>query len=228
VIHSLSFVLRLSHSFPVEIIFDNSDNRFPTGREEVILRRTIGLKKDEYSLDKKSASKADVMNLLESAGFSKSNPYYIVPQGRVRILSFSSPLGSNGFLLQITALTNAKDHERLALLKEVAGTKVYEQRRAESLRIMSETDAKRTKISELLEYIESRLSELEEEKEELKEFQAKDKERRCLEYALYQRELEEVGEALEEIEEERRGEVHGANVRREQYNDREKEIQVSL
>ncbi|KIJ60275.1 hypothetical protein HYDPIDRAFT_43407 [Hydnomerulius pinastri MD-312] len=191
----------------VEIVFDNSDNRFPTGREEVILRRTIGLKKDEYSLDKKSSSKADVMNLLESAGFSKSNPYYIVPQGR------------------ITALTNAKDHERLALLKEVAGTKVYEQRRSESLRIMAETDAKRTKINELLEYIESRLAELEEEKEELREFQEKDKERRCLEYALYQRELEEVGEALEEIEEERRGEVHGANMRREQYDGREKEIQ---
>ncbi|KAI9568335.1 RecF/RecN/SMC [Boletus coccyginus] len=191
----------------VEIVFDNSDNRFPTGREDVIIRRTIGLKKDEYSLDKKSASKADVMNLLESAGFSKSNPYYIVPQGR------------------ITALTNAKDHERLALLKEVAGTKVYEQRRSESLRIMAETDAKRTKINELLEYIESRLTELEEEKEELREFQEKDKERRCLEYALYQRELEEVGEALEEIEEERRGEVHGANMRREQYDTREKEIQ---
>jgi structural maintenance of chromosome 3 (chondroitin sulfate proteoglycan 6) len=67
----------------VEIVFDNSDNRFPTGKDEVILRRTIGLKKDEYSLDKKSVQKADVMNLLESAGFSKSNPYYIVPQGRV-------------------------------------------------------------------------------------------------------------------------------------------------
>jgi structural maintenance of chromosome 3 (chondroitin sulfate proteoglycan 6) len=72
-------------------------------------------------LDKKSASKGDVMNLLESAGFSRSNPYYIVPQGR------------------ITSLTNAKDHERLALLKEVAGTKVYEQRRVESLKIMEET-----------------------------------------------------------------------------------------
>lgn len=69
---------------PVEIVFDNSDNRFPTGKDELVLRRTIGQKKDEYSLDKKSASKADVMNLLESAGFSKSNPYYIVPQGRVR------------------------------------------------------------------------------------------------------------------------------------------------
>lgn len=77
---SVSFIALL-----VEIVFDNSDNRFPTGRDEVILRRTIGLKKDEYSLDKKSASKADVMNLLESAGFSKSNPYYIVPQGRVRL-----------------------------------------------------------------------------------------------------------------------------------------------
>jgi len=83
VISSLRFFSQ-SHIFLVEIVFDNTDNRFPTGREEVILRRTIGLKKDEYSLDKKSASKADVMNLLESAGFSKSNPYYIVPQGRVR------------------------------------------------------------------------------------------------------------------------------------------------
>ena len=68
----------------VEIVFDNSDGRFPTGKDEVTIRRTIGLKKDEYSLDKRSSSKADVMNLLESAGFSKSNPYYIVPQGRVR------------------------------------------------------------------------------------------------------------------------------------------------
>ncbi|CAZ81815.1 unnamed protein product [Tuber melanosporum] len=85
----------------VEIIFDNSDERFPTGRDEVVLRRTIGLKKDEYSLDRKNATKSDVMNLLESAGFSRSNPYYIVPQGRV------------------TTLTNMKDFERLNLLKEI-------------------------------------------------------------------------------------------------------------
>ncbi|KZT33869.1 RecF/RecN/SMC protein [Sistotremastrum suecicum HHB10207 ss-3] len=186
----------------VEIVFDNTDNRFPTGHPEVILRRTIGVKKDEYSLDKKSSSKADVMNLLESAGFSKSNPYYIVPQGR------------------ITSLTNAKESERLALLKEVAGTKVYETRRAESLKIMEETDAKRKKINELLTYIEERLAELEEEKEELKEFQAKDKERRCLEYAMHSRELEEVGNALDELEEERKQDLHTSNLRRDEYNHR--------
>ncbi|KAG9034704.1 Structural maintenance of chromosomes protein 3 [Tulasnella sp. JGI-2019a] len=191
----------------VEIIFDNSDGRFPTGKDEVVLRRTIGLKKDEYSLDKKSVQKADVMNLLESAGFSKSNPYYIVPQGR------------------ITSLTNAKDFERLALLKEVAGTKVYEQRRTESLKVMEETKAKQAKIREVIEYIEERLEELETEKEELKEYQEKDKDRRCLEYSLYQAELTEIVEALDELEDERKQEDISAKQRRDDFNDREKRIE---
>ncbi|KAG5519930.1 hypothetical protein PMAC_000207 [Pneumocystis sp. 'macacae'] len=169
----------------VEIIFDNTDSRFPTGKDDVIIRRTIGLKKDEYSLDKKSVNKSDIMNLLESAGFSRSNPYYIVPQGR------------------IMALTNAKDSGRLALLKEIAGTQVYEQRRAESLKILEETMAKKIKIDELLKYIDERLNELEEEKNELKEFQKKDRERRCLEYTIYAREQEEVNKALSNIDEER-------------------------
>lgn len=63
---------------------------------------------------------------------------------------------------------------------------------------MDETSSKRQRISELLEYIEGRLAELEEEKEELKEYQEKDRERRCLEYALHERELNEVSGALEE------------------------------
>jgi structural maintenance of chromosome 3 (chondroitin sulfate proteoglycan 6) len=92
---------------------------------------------------------------------------------------------------------------------------------------MAETEGKKSKIIELLDFIETRLGELEEEKEELKEFQEKDKEKRCLEYALYQRELEEVAEALEEIEEERKKELHGANQRRELFSDREQQIQVT-
>lgn len=55
------------------------------GKPSLLLRRTIGLKKDEYQLDRKSTSKSEVMSILESAGFSRSNPYYIVPQGRVSI-----------------------------------------------------------------------------------------------------------------------------------------------
>ena len=74
--------------------------------DEVVLRRTIGLKKDEFFLNRKRVTKQEVSSLLESAGFSKSNPYYIVQQGKV------------------STLTLMKDAERLNLLKEVAGTKV--------------------------------------------------------------------------------------------------------
>lgn len=162
----------------VELIFDNTEERFPTGTEEVVLRRSIGQKKDEYSLNRKSSSKAEVMNLLESAGFSKSNPYYIVPQGR------------------ITSITNMKDTERLNMLKEVAGTHVYETRRTESVRMLEDTLVKRNKIDEVLGTIRDRLNELEEEKNELREFQDKDRERRCLEYTINAKEDEALKERL--------------------------------
>ncbi|RDW76770.1 chromosome segregation protein SMC [Aspergillus mulundensis] len=190
----------------VEIIFDNSDERFPTGKPELVLRRTIGLKKDEYTLDRKNATKNDVMNLLESAGFSRSNPYYIVPQGRV------------------TALTNMKDSERLNLLKEVAGTQVYEARRAESLKIMHETNNKREKIDELLDFINERLAELEEEKDELRNFQDKDKERRCLEYTIYSREQQEISSFLDSLEEQRQTGVEDTDINRERFIQGEKEM----
>jgi len=70
---------------------------------------------------------------------------------------------------------------------------------SESAFIYVLVESKQTKIDELLAYIEERLQELEEEKEELREFQQNDKERRCLEYALYQRELLDVSTALEEV-----------------------------
>jgi len=34
--------------------------------------------------------KTEVMNLLESAGFSRSNPYYVVQQGKVLALGNNS------------------------------------------------------------------------------------------------------------------------------------------
>lgn len=197
----------------VEVIFDNSDERFPTGKPELVLRRTIGLKKDEYSLDRKNATKSDVMNLLESAGFSRSNPYYIVPQGRV------------------TTLTNMKDGERLNLLKEVAGTQVYEARRTESLKIMQETDNKRSKIDDLLGYIEERLAELEEEKEELKKYQEKDREHRCLQYTLLHREQQELQKALDSTDRQRedgnaetKNNVEAMETREQEINQLDEEI----
>ncbi|KAJ2782010.1 Structural maintenance of chromosomes protein 3 [Coemansia javaensis] len=189
----------------VEVVFDNADGRFPTGKDETVVRRTIGLKKDDYSLDRKSSTKAEIHSLLESAGFSRSNPYYIVPQGRV------------------TSLTHAKDSERLALLKEVAGTRVYESRRESSIKIIEETERTRAKIAEDLALIEERLSELDTEKEELDKYRALDRERRCMEYAIYSLEQEDVAEQLDEIEVRREQLMAAVNARQEARGDLEQQ-----
>ncbi|CAM8970304.1 unnamed protein product [Rhodiola kirilowii] len=169
----------------VEIVFDNSDNRIPVDKDEVHLRRTIGLKKDEYFLDGKHITKTEVMNLLESAGFSRSNPYYVVQQGK------------------IASLTLMKDSERLDLLKEIGGTRVYEERRRESLKIMQETGNKRRQIIQVVQYLDERLKELDEEKEELRKYQQLDKQRKSLEYAIYDKELHDANQKLTEVEEAR-------------------------
>ena len=56
-------------------------SKFDLVIDEVYLRRVIGSKKDNYFLNKKMVPRSEVMNLLESAGFSRANPYYIVKQG---------------------------------------------------------------------------------------------------------------------------------------------------
>jgi structural maintenance of chromosome 3 (chondroitin sulfate proteoglycan 6) len=130
--------------------------------------------------------------------------------------------------IKITSLTNAKDSDRLNLLKEVAGTKVYEQRRQESLKIMDETDSKSTKIDELLQYIEERLAELETEKEELREYQDKDKERRCLDYALKDADLQRIDLQIAELDQLQRSALGRDGDDKAEFEEREKEIEVFL
>lgn len=50
-----------------------------------------------------------------------------------------------------------KDKDRLELLKEIAGTTVYEERRSESLKILLDTTNKQDRIIEVLSFIDERL-----------------------------------------------------------------------
>ncbi|KAF5830766.1 putative chromosome associated protein [Dunaliella salina] len=177
------------HAVPqayVEVVFDNTDGRFPVDRDEVRLRRTIGRNKDEYHLDRRHINKNEVSNLLESAGFSRANPYYIVQQGK------------------IMAMSTMRDSERLELLKEIGGTRVYEERRRDSLKLMHDTESRRSQIEELLVSIDDKLTELDADRKELAEYQDLDRERRALEFALSDRELVNVRKQLEEAEAEGR------------------------
>ncbi|KAJ8979448.1 hypothetical protein NQ317_006762 [Molorchus minor] len=149
----------------VEIIFDNADARVPIEHEEIYLRRVIGAKKDQYFLNKKVVPRSEVMNLLESAGFSNSNPYYIVKQGK------------------INQMATAPDAHRLKLLREVAGTRVYDERRDESMTILRETEIKIEKIEEFLRTIEEPI--------------------KTLEYIIHEVELNENKKKLADLEKQR-------------------------
>jgi structural maintenance of chromosome 3 (chondroitin sulfate proteoglycan 6) len=190
----------------VEVCFDNSQDRFHTGRPEFHLRRTIGQKKDEYSIDRKNATKAEVQQILESAGFSRSNPYYIVPQGRV------------------TALTNMKDVERLNLLKEISGSNVYETRRTDSLKLLTDTDNKRARIGAVIVDIEKRLEELEGERKELEDYNKKDRERRCLLYVINRHEEINYEEKIAEIDARRQNGMADTDTNRDLFIQNENDM----
>lgn len=166
----------------VEIVFDNTDRRIPIPKDEISIRRTIGMKKDDYSLDYKSVTKSDIMNLLEASGFSKSNPYYIVPQGRV------------------TALTNAKDSERLELLKDIAGARVFEAKLKDSLKEMNITSQKQDQIKEMVADIERRLNELNVEREDLRIYERLNSKKKMLEFNIFDRELKSITNQIDLIE----------------------------
>lgn len=169
----------------VEVTFDNSSGRVPIEGDEVTLRRAIGAKKDEFFVQRRRVTKREVEGLLENAGFSRANPYYIVQQGKV------------------SALCVARDEDRLALLKEVGGAGVYETKRAEAAKTLEETAVKRASIKGVLAAIDARLQELEGEKEELQRYERLDREHRALQYALHDGELQRARSALEGLDGER-------------------------
>nr|6ZZ6_B Chain B, Structural maintenance of chromosomes protein 3,Structural maintenance of chromosomes protein 3,Structural maintenance of chromosomes protein 3 [Saccharomyces cerevisiae S288C] len=146
-------------SASVEIVFHDPDHSMilpsgvlSRGDDEVTIRRTVGLKKDDYQLNDRNVTKGDIVRMLETAGFSMNNPYNIVPQGK------------------IVALTNAKDKERLQLLEDVVGAKSFEVKLKASLKKMEETEQKKIQINKEMGELNSKLSEMEQERKELEKY----------------------------------------------------------
>lgn len=165
----------------VEVILDNADRRIPVDNDQVSIRRLIGIKKDDWLLDGRHASKAEIFGLLESAGFAKTSPYYIVQQGKVGELTLMS------------------DVQRLGLLKEISGAGVYDERRGESVKIMEDTATRRTRTEGLIQEIQQKLLSLEKEQRELRECENLEARRRTLEYVLADREWRSAQDRIEEL-----------------------------
>lgn len=173
----------------VEIVFDNEEGRLiipgKGDEKEVRIRRTVGLKQDEFRINEKKFSAEEVYQLLEGAGLSSSNPYNVVEQGKV------------------ASLVSISEHARLQLIKDVAGTKVYEARRDESKRILEDTRLKLLEADKEIEKLNNRIKELESDRTELEEFQSLNNNKRMLECCIFTCDLEHTTSELQKLDKEK-------------------------
>ena len=165
---------RLINAF-VEIAFDNTSRRFPLDMDEVKLRRTIGSKKDQYHLNGKIVqSRKELKGMLEAAGMISKFSFVIVKQG------------------QIMNLATCSDKHRLDMLKDMAGTKVYTEKREASMRELESTNKTMGEIEANLEMFSTKLQELEEQKRDLLAFKKLESKKNALSYLICSQELFDV------------------------------------
>lgn len=174
----------------VEIVFDNSDGRFPTCGDEVVIRRTSSPRADSYLLDGKPITIKELANFLESGGLSNTNPFYIVPQGR------------------ITALAMASDQERLSVLLSVAGATLYDKKRDQSLQMLTATDEELEKTNSRLEQIVARLQGLRNEMTDLEKYLETMNEKHSIEYVLLSRESVRLDDLMASLSQSQEKDLH--------------------
>ncbi|KAH9387072.1 structural maintenance of chromosome 3 (chondroitin sulfate proteoglycan 6) [Nematocida major] len=162
----------------VEIEFENANKAFPAG-ETVVVRRSITQKSDEYCVDGRPVPRDEMVSLYETAGISKVMPYFVVEQGKI------------GELAQMNGPA------RMRLIRDLAGSAVYEKDKEEISRVLSESGSIEQRIEELVGTIEKRVEAIERDK--LRALQRKEAEaaKETIVRELYKRELAKVRAKLE-------------------------------
>ena len=104
---------------------------------------------------------------------------------------------------KVNALVLMKDTGRLDMLKDIAGINTYDERRSESKKMMGDTQDKQAKVNDSLKYIDTRLHELQQEKEELMQVHGLEKKRKTLEYTYYDQEVKRAKSELDKMDAQR-------------------------
>ena len=106
-----------SAKLSVELVIDNKSHRFPIEKDQISIMKLFDTKegKEEIVINQKRLLKSDVQNSLEGAGFMKTNPYYIIQQGK------------------INQILNCTDEEYFDIFCDAMGTKIYEEKMVKTL-----------------------------------------------------------------------------------------------
>ena len=80
-----------------------------------------------------------------------------------------------------------RDRERLDLLRSIAGTTHFEEKKHKSLRLLNEEKDILEKIEVNLNQLQKRVKKLEKEKEEVRKWRAKRDEKEAIQWCIYEK-----------------------------------------
>ncbi len=176
----------------VQLEFDNHDGEMPLWPESLtITRRYYRSGDSEYLINGQSVRLKDIADLFLDSGLGRFS-YAIISQGRVE-----------GALMQ-------KPTERLEQLQEAAGVSRYKVKKKETQGHLAETEAKLTRLGDLLDEVGRQMEEVREKAEAESRYKAWEALRQDwqgrLDYTEYHRAMEKkarLTEQLRRLDEER-------------------------
>jgi structural maintenance of chromosome 3 (chondroitin sulfate proteoglycan 6) len=150
---------------------------------QTIGRRELGCKGvDSYHVDNKPTKRAHVVKLMEAAGFSCSNPFYLVHQG------------------QIADLANCSGEKRLNVIKELAGVSTFDAMEKVAHAQIKEAERNDEAAALEIEALAKEAEELKGQEEAAKRFIELEKVRSGLQHVTYEKVKEKVTEAARKLE----------------------------
>ena len=96
--------------------------------DEITVTRIVESNKSKYLLNGKNATQSAIHDLFKSVSLNVNNPRFLILQG------------------QVTKVSKSKPQEILGLIEEAAGTRMYDQKKAEALKTIAKKDDKLKEI----------------------------------------------------------------------------------
>ena len=205
-----------SAKLSVELVIDNKSHRFPIEKDQISIMKLFDTKegKEEIVINQKRLLKSDVQNLLEGAGFMKTNPYYIIQQGK------------------INQILNCTDEEYFDIFCDAMGTKIYEEKKAESLKLLEENKSTRAKIEMQADEIQNHIDKLYEQCEDLKNYSKVELKRRGIEYFILNEQINDLEKNIGFLQEKHQADINQIkdvyqkqNLTKNEINQKLKEIE---
>jgi len=166
----------------VDLFFDNSDQAFSIGKEEVILTRIVRRNGQSiYRINGETKTRTEIIEMLAQAGIDPHG-FNLILQG------------------QIQSIVKMHPEDRRKIVEEVAGISIYESRKEKSLHELGKTEEKLKEISTILRERSAYLRNLEKDRQQALRFKELELTVSRAKASIIKKKMEEREKGLKEID----------------------------